>query len=251
MTMIKVLASFIFFTRLPFWRLATVPAEVFKRAVDCWPLVGWLTGGCMALSLYLTSHIVPVQLAVILAVITRLLMTGALHEDGLADFFDGFGGGITRDRILSIMKDSHIGTYGVLSLILYFSLLVTTLSSLPIKQACLAILVGDTWCKTCTAQIINVLPYARKEEDAKAKVTYSRMSAFAFGLAILIGIVPAFCFFPYTNWSLLLVPVVVTALFIYYIKQKIGGYTGDCCGACFLLSELCFYLSVLICSQIS
>lgn len=249
--MIKVLASFIFFTRLPFWRIATVPAESFKRAVDCWPLVGWLTGGSMALSLYLFSHIVPVQLAVILAVLTRLLMTGALHEDGLADFFDGFGGGINRDRILSIMKDSHIGTYGVLSLILYFALLVTTLSALPVNMACLTIFVGDTWCKTCTAQIINILPYARKEEEAKAKVTYSRMSTSAFILALLMGILPTLCLFPYANWALLLVPMVVTGLFIYYIKQKIGGYTGDCCGACFLLSELFFYLAILIFFQLS
>ena len=93
----NILAAFIFFTRLPFWKIREVPAKCFKHVVPYWPLTGWLTGGIMAGTLWLTGQILPVSLAWIIAIIARLLVTGCLHEDGLADFLDGFGGGTTRE----------------------------------------------------------------------------------------------------------------------------------------------------------
>ena len=116
----RIWAALIFFTRLPFWRLHEPPRECYKSVVEHWPLAGWITGGIMAATLYFGSMVMPYLVAVVLAVVVRLLVTGALHEDGLADFLDGFGGGgKDRDRILAIMKDSHIGTYGVLGLVRY------------------------------------------------------------------------------------------------------------------------------------
>lgn len=85
----NILASFIFFTRLPFWKIKEVPAECFKHVVPYWPLTGWLTGGLMAGALWLSGQILPVSIAWIIAVIVRLLVTGCLHEDGLADFWTG------------------------------------------------------------------------------------------------------------------------------------------------------------------
>ncbi|EJX04490.1 cobalamin 5'-phosphate synthase, partial [gut metagenome] len=120
--MMRILAALIFFTRLPFWRLADVPAGYFKNIVSYWALVGWLTAGLSVLVLYASSLILPSGVALLLAMVSRLLITGCLHEDGLADFLDGFGGGTSKERILTIMKDSHIGSYGVIGLIFYFSL---------------------------------------------------------------------------------------------------------------------------------
>ena len=164
----NVLAAFIMLTRLPFWKIKEVPAECFKHVVPYWPLVGWLTGGVMAAVLWLAGQIMPVSLAWILALIARLLVTGCLHEDGLADFFDGFGGGTTRERTLAIMKDSHIGSYGVIGLICYF-LLLFQLHHLPLGLLCILVLSGDCWSEFCASQIVNYLPYARKEEDSKSK----------------------------------------------------------------------------------
>ena len=172
----NVLAAFIMLTRLPFWKIKEVPAECFKHVVPYWPLVGWLTGGVMAAVLWLAGQIMPVSLAWILALIARLLVTGCLHEDGLADFFDGFGGGTTRERTLAIMKDSHIGSYGVIGLICYF-LLLLQLHHLPLGLLCILVLSGDCWSKFCASQIVNYLPYARKEEDSKSKTVYNRMSS--------------------------------------------------------------------------
>ena len=108
-----IFAALMFFTRLPWWKLRRVPADSFKRIVGYWPVAGWVTGGVMTAiyGIALFFHL-PVVLAILLVFTGRLLLTGALHEDGLADFFDGFGGGRSREQVLTIMKDSHIGTYG-------------------------------------------------------------------------------------------------------------------------------------------
>ena len=98
----RLLATFIFFTRLPFWRIKEVEAEHFKHVVPYWPLAGWLTGGIMVGILWLAAQVMPLSLAWIVAIVARLLVTGCLHEDGLADFCDGMGGGVTRERIRQI-----------------------------------------------------------------------------------------------------------------------------------------------------
>ena len=145
----------------------------------------------MAATLYVGSMYLPYIVAVLLAIIVRLLVTGALHEDGLADFLDGFGGGgHDRERILAIMKDSHIGTYGVLGLILYEVLLAACLFSLPPTLAALTILAADPYAKMVTAQLILMMPYARKEEEAKNKTVYRKMDWKA-GISLAIqGLLP-------------------------------------------------------------
>ena len=240
----NLLAAFIFFTRLPFWRLKKVPSECFKHVVPYWPWVGWLTGGLMAMVLGLGSLVMPVSLAWILAIVTRLLITGALHEDGLADFFDGFGGGTTRERTLTIMKDSHIGTYGVIGLIVYF-LLILELRHLPVSVLCTLVVCGDCWGKLCASQLINFLPYARKEEDSKAKVIYNRMSGKELFFCIVGGTLPLLLL-PSSLWLALIAPCLVLAFLIRLMKRRLQGYTGDCCGATFLMCEMAFYLSALI-----
>ena len=240
----NLLAAFIFFTRLPFWRLKEVPSECFKHVVPYWPWVGWLTGGLMAMVLGLGSQVMPVSLAWILAIVTRLLVTGALHEDGLADFFDGFGGGTTRERTLTIMKDSHIGTYGVIGLIVYF-LLMLELRHLPIPVLCTLVVCGDCWGKLCASQLINFLPYARKEEDSKAKVIYNRMSGKELFFCIAGGVLPLLLL-PSSFWVALIAPCLVLAFLIRMMKRRLQGYTGDCCGATFLMCEMAFYISALI-----
>lgn len=181
--------------------------------------------------------------------ITRLLITGCLHEDGLADFFDGFGGGTSRERILAIMKDSHIGSYGVIGLIFYFGLFYLLVSSLPIELAGCAILAGDPFCKGVSSMIINRLPYARKEEEAKNKTVYSRMTSREYVFSIICAFLPLL-WLPQPVYLLAGIFSVITWYFLTsFMKRKIQGYTGDCCGATFLLCELSFYMGFVIIYQ--
>lgn len=239
------LAAFTFFTRLPFWKLKEIPSECFKHVVPYWPFAGWLTGGVMAGILWLGAHVMPVSLAWILALVSRLLITGCLHEDGLADFFDGFGGGTTRERTLSIMKDSHIGTYGVIGLIIYF-LLMMQLIHLSVPMLCMLVFCGDCWGKFCASQLINFLPYARKEEESKAKVVYNRMNGMERGFNLIGGLLPAWILLPNFLWLGWIGSLLVFAFLVQLMKRRLQGYTGDCCGATFLLCELTFYISCII-----
>lgn len=241
-----ILAAFIFFTRLPFWKLAEVPSEYFKNVVSCWALAGWLTAGLSVAMLYASSLILPSGICILLAIATRLLVTGCLHEDGLADFFDGFGGGTSRERILSIMKDSHIGSYGVIGLVFYFGLLYASLENLPLPLAGSAILAGDPFSKGMAGMIINRLPYARKEEDAKNRTVYSRMTIKEYAFCLSTALIPLF-WLPETVYLLACtLPITLFFLLTNLMKKKIQGYTGDCCGATFLLCELSFYLGINI-----
>ena len=240
----KVLAAFIFFTRLPFWRIKEVPAKYFKRIVPYWPLAGWLTGGITVGVLWIAAQILPIYIAWVLAILSRLLITGCLHEDGLADFFDGFGGGHDKAGILRIMKDSHIGSYGTIGLILYFILYVSLLSSFYSLALPGVIIGADVLSKLCTAVMINTLPYARTEEESKVKVLYRKIRLCEFVLVALLCLTALWLM---STPFLALIPtlLILTGL-RWYFKRKIGGYTGDCCGASVLLAEQFFYIGATI-----
>ena len=244
----RIWASFIFFTRLPFWRLHEPPKACYAAAVEHWPLTGWLTGGAMAATLCFGSMVMPYPVAVLLAIVVRLLITGTLHEDGLADFLDGFGGGgNNRQRILDIMKDSHIGTYGVLGLIVYELLLAAALYSLPPEVAAMTIFAADPFSKMVTSQLISMMPYARKEDEAKSKTVYRKIDAKA-GISLAFqGLLPmaAFIWLTSVSWdTVIFIPALVMYFLYLLIWRKLRGYTGDCCGAVCLLVELAVCLVV-------
>lgn len=243
----RIAAAFILFTRLPLWRLVSPPQESYSSAVVFWPLVGWLTGGLTALSMLAFAALVPWPTAVIMSLAVRLLLTGALHEDGLADFFDAFGCGGDRERILAVMKDSHIGTYGVIGLTFHALLLVSLLCSMPLELAAVAIFAADPFCKLCAGQLVNFLPYARPE-GAKNKISYSRMSIGEFLLQLVFGVLPMILLMR-ADASLglsVVFPILTCTLLMSLMRRKIGGYTGDCCGAAFLLCELSMILGIAI-----
>ena len=241
-------ASFTFFTRLPLWRIYQPKKEAYKTVVEHWPLTGWLTGCIMAAVIWFGSMVMPYPIIIILAILTRLLITGALHEDGLADFMDGFGGGGSdRQRILDIMKDSHIGTYGVIALMLYFLLLFFALNSMSPHDAALTVIVADPYAKMLSAQLIQMMPYARTEETAKNHTVYRKFNVRA-GISLAIqGLLPIGLYIYYMyekiDWQMFVFLPALLMYFLYLlIWKRLRGYTGDCCGAIFLLTELSVYL---------
>lgn len=249
----RLFASLMFFTRLPFWRIKQVDAACFRHVVDYWPFVGWLTGGTAALAFWLAAETLPASAAAWVALGARLLLTGALHEDGLADFCDGFGGGTTRERTLAIMKDSHIGTYGVLGLVFYAGLQTALFPALPPLAAPALIFTADVYAKVCASFILLQLPYARTAEQAKSGVAYAAWNGRATAchvLRCLLALAPGVAWllflpvvFPF--WAFL-VPPAVQLLLTGWMRRRLQGYTGDCCGALFLLCELGFHLSLVM-----
>lgn len=234
----------IFFTRLPIGKQVSLEPKLFDRIIDFWPLTGFLSGGLTALCYLGLCFIFPPTVSMIIAYIFRLLFTGGLHEDGLADFCDGFGNSGDKEKTLRIMKDSFIGTYGVLGLIVYSLLFVFTIPFFPVVIGALMILSSDVWCKFCTSKLVDCLPYARTREGSKGHIVYEKthlinsiiIGAISFAPAIFLG-------FP-TVMSILVAPIVVTLLGL-MMSRRIGGYTGDCCGATFLISQCAMILTAL------
>ena len=252
----RIVAAITFFTRLPLWRMMEVEPCYYKRIVPLWPLAGWITGGTMALVYWgATSLHCPPSVAVALALLSRILLTGALHEDGLADFCDGFGGGTNRERTLQIMKDSHIGTFGVLGLVGYCLLWWTVLETLMTRgMSPWVFLVTDTLAKYLASTIIYVLPYARPESESKNRYAYSYVSTAERIISFLLGILPlALCLWVgvpgmphWDSWASGFGACFVLIFFLFWtMRRRIGGYTGDCCGATMLLVELTLYLSLI------
>lgn len=200
----------------------------------------------MAFTYWATAHIWPLPVALICAIIIRLLLTGAMHEDGLADFADGMGGGRDREHVLSIMKDSHIGTYGVATLILYFLLYLTTWTqigqttlSLPVLLFCV-----DPLAKYLASFTI-LLPYARTAQSAKNHLVYKELLGKDFFIGIPFGLLPTLLLLPSPLWAAILAPLFSLLFMLYWMKRRIGGYTGDCCGATCLICELSYLLALL------
>ncbi len=244
----NIIAAFIFFTRLPLWRMKIfyLDAKYFKNVINYWAVTSWLTAGVMAAVLWLSAHIFAFPIAVILAILSRVLLTGALHEDGLADFFDGMGGGHDKEHILRIMKDSHIGTFGVLALIFYYFLLFNILIQFDTETAVKIILIADPLAKFIVSNITLFLPYARNSNTSKSGVVYEKTQFLPFIISALFGILPLLVFTNYTLWLIINVPLITFFTLILFLKRKIGGYTGDTCGAIFLLSELSILLTFVI-----
>ncbi len=245
-----ILAAFMLLTRLPLWRVVRVTDTAFRRATDYWSLVGWLTAGTMVVIYWLSMLIgLPTIVAIILALLSRLILTGAFHEDGLGDFFDGFGAGGSRERILRIMKDSHTGSYGILAFVIYYALAIHSLAALPPNLTLIILGVGDPFCKLVASQLINTTPYARQVEESKIETVYKRMSIPTIIFSFAAGAFPLFLFLPMYYWPAILIPVLIFVALRQLMMRKIGGYTGDCCGATFLLCELGLWLGVLMMSR--
>lgn len=235
-------------TRLPLWRIkwCQVPSESFRSVVSYWPAAGWVTAPCMALVLWASGQVLPIAVSVCLAIAARLIVTGAMHEDGFADYMDGFGGH-DRARILAIMKDSHTGVFGVLSLIVYALLLYSTLWGLGWQRGPFIVLAGDPLAKWCASWVAIRLPYARADKECKLGLAYRKPTVKAMVTASILGFLPLLWLAQWPMLYLALIgPVACSGFMIHSMRRRLGGYTGDCCGALFVLCELSFYLSALL-----
>ena len=239
-----------FYTRIPCPKWIDHSAELLNKATKYFPLIGWIVGG-VAASVYLGSLlIVPMSVAVILSMTSTILLTGAFHEDGFADVCDGFGGGWTKEKILTIMKDSAIGAYGALGMIMIilfkFVLLWEVASGHGGLKAALVFIMAHAISRTNAVFMIFTDEYSRENEDSKAKPIAKQMSTGNFIIALIFGLLPLIYF---DNLFILLSIPVLILLKLYlsrYFKKWIGGYTGDCLGAVQQLSEVTFYLMVLV-----
>jgi adenosylcobinamide-GDP ribazoletransferase len=234
-----------FYTRLPVPRSLGFSNDRLNRATRYFPLIGWVVGGIGTAVFYGLNVVLPLGLAVFLSMMGTIFATGAFHEDGFADFCDGFGGGYTREKIFTIMKDSRIGTYGTVGLIGMLGTKFLALQSLPPIMIPLVLVAGHAFSRLMPVIIIFTSWYSRDDELSKTKPIGKRGKNSDLVLAVLFGLLPMILL-PWQVMAVVLpVSLVLTFLFKKYIERKIGGYTGDCLGALQQMVEVVFYLCLL------
>ncbi len=214
--------------------------DSLARAVKFFPLVGLVVGlGGALLQKILAVHLArPLTAFVVLTYL--VLVTGCLHEDGLADTADGFGGGWTKDRILTILRDSRIGSYGAIALVLSLLARYLLLASLPIERFTAYIISAHVLSRWSSLPLSYFLPPAREQEGQGARI--ARMISFPSllcGSLLSIAIV-IFALRRSSVAPLLAAPLLVV-LSGWFYQRKIGGITGDCFGATNQLTEIAVY----------
>lgn len=241
--MLRDLASAtVFLTRLPLPQsLCHDTSDAWRTTTWAYPVVGILIGGFtggMVLGGMILGLSAP--LSALLAVSLSLVMTGALHEDGLADTADGFGGGKDRDRKLAIMKDSHIGTYGVLALITMVGMKAAALWDLAHTQhIMMPVVLCAVLSRAAMLIPIATLPSARAGGLADGMVTVGRTEMIkasgVVGLCLVLAC-GTMGFWPtvLTLGTMGLATLGITRL----MRQHVGGFTGDTIGTTQLTSEV-------------
>jgi adenosylcobinamide-GDP ribazoletransferase len=243
-------AALRFFTRLPVPAWVGHSAEQLNHAARYFPLVGVIVGAIGAAVTLAALRLWPAPLAVLLGMAATLLATGAFHEDGLADSIDGFGGGWAREQVLTIMKDSRIGSYGAIGIGLVLLAKFEALVALPATTLFPAIVAGHAASRLASTTLIYALDYARDDDSSKSKPLATRMGKGELAVAGLFGLAPCLLL-PAAQVAVALALVaVITVLAARYFVKRIGGYTGDCLGATQQLTELAFYFG-LTCACIS
>jgi adenosylcobinamide-GDP ribazoletransferase len=229
-----------FYTRLPGPK--TQDYTLLPQAALYLPVIGWLVGGICAASYYLADLLWPQTTAVILALIIGIFITGAFHEDGFADVCDGFGGGWDKQQILKIMKDSQIGAYGAIGLIVMLLLKINLLSTMPSASLPLHLLAGHTISRMTPLLLMHRYEYARAD-NSKSSMAVFKPGKQQLIFAAILALFP-FLLLPVQNLLAVIPIILANWLLGRYFFRHIGGYTGDCLGAGQQIAETVYYLSV-------
>ena len=250
-----ILVAIQFLTRIPVPAFNHYDPQWLHQSSRYFPAVGLLIGVLCAGAFWLASLLFTPLVAAVISTAFGIKLTGAFHEDGLADSCDGLGGGLTRERTLEIMKDSRLGTYGVLGLVSALLLKVSLLAAVPLSVAIVALIIGHTASRLLCISLLTLLPYGGEIEHAKAKPMAQQLTPlqglYSSGWLIL-AIILVTLIFPKTmqqiglgQWFLTLVlALVATDYMRRLLRRRLDGYTGDGLGATQQLSEIAIYVGL-------
>jgi adenosylcobinamide-GDP ribazoletransferase len=235
----EIAVAFQFLTRIPMPSIA-FEADSLSRATKFFPLVGLVIGsGALVLRKLLGLHL-DRSLVALVVLIYLVLITGCLHEDGLADSADGFGGGRTREQILAIFRDSRIGSYGATALVLSLLARYLLLASLPLENFAAYVISSQVLCRWSALPLSYFLAPAREQDGQGARIAKltslaSLIFGSVFGFAVVAIALRRSAAAP------VLVAVITVGLSRWFYARELGGVTGDCFGATSQLTEIAVY----------
>ena len=233
-------------TRLPVRISVEADAARSGAAARYYPVVGAALGALAGAVFWVAHLALPIELALVISTAATLLVTGAFHEDGFADACDGLGGGATRERVLEIMRDSRLGTYGVAGLGLMLAAKILSLAAVPPSAIPWLLIAAHAASRSSAVLALATGTYAR--EDGMARPVSGRVGAGSLALALGFGAMGFVML-----WFLIPMPGLLAGLAglaaghlamraVY--ERRLGGYTGDCLGGVQQTSELGLYLGV-------
>ncbi|WED24585.1 adenosylcobinamide-GDP ribazoletransferase [Vibrio sp. JC009] len=238
------LLSVSIFTRIPVSANVPYSEDRKNESYKYCGLVGLVIGVLTALVFSVANLIWPVEVSVVISMAFSIYATGAFHEDGFADTCDGFGGGFTPERKLEIMKDSRIGAYALLGMVLILLLKYTTLISL--EQIPLSLIIAHVLSRSLAVSFIYTHGYVRQTELSKLKVAKSPSSkkdfvTLATVAALVLLLIPTF------KSAVVLIATLFLARIWFgrWMVKQVGGYTGDALGAVQQISEVLCYLVLI------
>ncbi|MEF1290866.1 adenosylcobinamide-GDP ribazoletransferase [Vibrio sp. M260118] len=238
--------SLSFFSRIPVPMSIPFSEERMNQSGRYFALVGLLLGCLCATVLWAAQLVFPATISVFIMMVFSLLLTGSFHEDGMTDMADGIGGGMTVERRLTIMKDSRIGTYGAVALIMVLLGKFILLSELvKLEQVFVFIVVAYTLSRSVAATLIYDMPYVTDANSSKSKPLAHQQSKTELLILLVTGVLACLLLGLETAAVLILVMVVFRTLFKRWLHARIGGFTGDCLGAAQQISELLIYFTLL------
>ncbi|WP_157822391.1 adenosylcobinamide-GDP ribazoletransferase [Psychromonas sp. Urea-02u-13] len=250
-----------YFTRVPIPASIEFDNQQFHKANAYLPFIGLFVAIVMSVIFYLCLQLFSVPVSIILMLVTSLLLTGALHEDGFADCCDGLGGGYDATQRLKIMKDSQIGTYGGIGLILLFLLkfnLLIELADISFETLIISLLVAHTLSRYGALCIMQAMPYVRLAEAGKVQSLTNKLNSKYFVFASLVtAVLTVLLLFSLSKINTfidiavvapivtLIVAVIVASLYKLFDKN-LAGYTGDCLGFTQQSLELSILLALTV-----
>ena len=231
-----------FMTRLPVPRGIQYSRDALARSVVFFPAIGLLVGaGGAALYLLLSPH-ASGDVVVVLILVYLVTITGGLHEDALGDAADGFGGGWEKDRVLAIMRDSRIGSYGTIAITLGLLARFVFLTNLAPGKFIGFFIAGQVLGRWTALPLAFFLPSARDHEAGQGKLIADKVTAVSFGAGTLLAFaIVAIALRAAALWASL-TAAMTAAISGFYYWRRIGGITGDCLGATNQLTEIAIYL---------
>ena len=240
-----------FFSRIPVPANLDFSAKKLNQSCRYFPVVGWLIGGCCSAVYYFTQLYFSVDIAILFAMLTGVLLTGAFHEDGLMDSADGLGGGWTREQKLAIMKDSRVGSYGSIAiwfvLTIKFALLLSysNISLSSYSSIILSVLIAHPLSRTVATVMMFISPYVRETADTKSKSVAEPKHNSDLVISLILGLLPLLLL-PELILPMLFALVVFVFCFRRFVHKQVGGITGDLLGLAQQLSELLIYMVLII-----
>ena len=231
-----------FMTRLPVSRGIRYSPDALAKSAVFFPAIVLLVGaGGAALYLLLSPH-VGRDVIVMLILVYLVAVTGGLHEDALGDAADGFGGAREKDRILAIMRDSRIGSFGTVAITLGLLARFVFLANLPPGKFVGFLIAGQVLGRWTALPLAFFLPSARDNEAGQGKLIAHKITAISFAVGTLLALAIVAVALGTEAAPAALIALMVAAISGFYYWRRIGGITGDCLGATNQLTEIAVYL---------